>query len=105
MEEEQNWRKARRNRRRVPKIRKEDIPPFDELPIGEGFWWRNEGRKRQLGREDCIREGRHRFVRADRGYCVSRQKRTGYTVWCQRCGVFAGSTYEEGPCPRDERVS
>lgn len=92
MHDEQNPRKARRDKRRVPKIRKQDIPPLAELPESDVHWWRNQGRKRQIGRELCIDEGKHQFVRsAPLRITYLGRERAYYTIWCGRCGEYAVS--------------
>ncbi len=87
--EEHNTRKARRDKRRVPRLTEADIPPMAELPTTKGEYWNMVGRDKQVGREQCIAEGKHALVREERGF-LSR-KHMHYTVFCGRCGEYAGT--------------
>lgn len=86
-----NPRKARRDKRRVPKLTKADIPPIADLPITDIHYWRMGGRERQIGREQCIAEGKHALVRWKPYTLEIRGKTTTHhTVFCGRCGEWAG---------------
>lgn len=96
-DDDHNRRKARRDKRRVPKLTKADIPPFADLPTGDQHPWRMVGRDRQIGREQCIAEGKHALVREEHGLTIItigvRSEHT-YMVFCGRCGEYAGTVRE-----------
>ena len=93
MLDDENPRKARRDKRRVPKIK--EIPPFKDLPSTPIHYTQINGRDKQIGREVCIQEQAHDLVRNERGWTYHYKPGTGYVVFCRRCGEFGGITQEE----------
>jgi len=96
MDDDHNRRKARRDKRRVPKLTRADIPPLADLPMSDQHPQLMVGRDRQIGREQCIAEGKHTLVRDD-GVTVTvfgGPPRRHYLVFCGRCGAYAGAVRE-----------
>lgn len=94
--DDQNTRKARRDKRRAPKITTGDIPPIADLPVTTVCYWQVVGRDRQVGREQCIAEGKHALVRMPPITMTCRgEVSVSHTVFCGRCGEYAGLVRDE----------
>lgn len=92
MDDDQNVRKARRDSRKVPRIDRSALPHYSTLEEDPRDYWRLVGRDKQVGREQCIAEGRHDFVRSPPRTWERRSGKSviRYTIFCGRCGAYGG---------------